>query len=397
MPTPVAAPANRADRRAAEGQPVVEARPFVKGSRPIDEAKYDDSLTFTTSTQRFDSYGIAPQGFLGGVWMLAECTTAANAAAVAFADDAPWNAFDTVYLQDVGQQPLIGPLGGYDVYVIDKYGGYHFLSDPKASNIYSVTAGAGATGGSFTIMVYLPVEIVHRDALGVLPNTSGSAQFRLDVTLAATATVYDTAPTNAGTVRLRYELEGWQDPNETDISGQPVAQNPPAAQTTQYWQKSTEDIASGAFDRKLTNFNGLLRNLVLIWRTAATGLRSSGDSEFPDPFTFQYDKNLIVDARIRAYWRHRIAEMYGMDNGTETAGGGSAATTARSRDLGVYPLSWARDFGLQVGGELRLGYLEVSDATNLTIKGSSGAADTVHVLFNYVRYLGDPRNLTMGK
>lgn len=394
-PAPAAAPA--APAKNGKDDQAVQPRPFVAGSRPIDESKFDDSLTFSTSTQRFDSYGVSPQGFLGGIWLLVECVTAANIATVAFADDAPFNALDTVYFQDVGSQPLVGPLSGYDLYVINKYGGYHYLSDPKASGFYSVTAGAGGTGGSFSFILYLPVEIVHRDALGALPNTSGSAQFRLDVTLAATATVYDTAPTNAGSVRLRYELEGWQDPPPADIHGMPVAQNPPAAQTTQFWQKSTEDIASGSFDRKLVNFNGLLRNLIFVWRRAADGLRSSGDGDFPDPFTFQYEKNLLVDARIRGYWRHRVHTDYGLDNGTETAGGGSAATTARSRDLGVYPLSWCRDFGLQVGGELRLGYLEVSDATNLTIKGSAGAADTVHVLVNYVRYLGDPRALTMGR
>lgn len=378
----------------------VAPRPFVVGSRQTDESKYDDSLTFTTGTQKFDSYAVSPQGFLGALWLIVECTTAANAAVVAFADDAPWNALDTIYFQDVGSQPLTGPLTGYDLYVVNKYGGYLFGSDPKSSSFYSTTAGAVGAGGSFSFPLFVPVEIVHRDALGVLPNTSGSAQFRIDVTLAATATVYDTAPTNAGTVRLRYVLEGWQDPSPTDMSGMPVAENPPAPQTTQYWQVSTEDISSGAFDRKLTNFNGLMRNLIFICRRVAdlpAAGRTNGDADWPDPFTFMYDKNLIVDARMKSYWRHRIYTDWGMETGVETAGAGALVASARQRDLGVYPLAWTKDFGLQVGAEMRMQYLAVSDATTLGIKGTIGATSQVRVLVNYVRYAGDPRALTQNR
>lgn len=379
---------------------VVVPRPFVAGSRPIGEAKFDETKTFTTTQQRFTSFNVSPQGFLGGIWMLFENVTATNAATVAFADDAPFNAADSIYFQDVGSQPLDGPYNGYDLFIIDKYGGYAFQGDPKASPVYSVTAGAGATGGSFTMVLYIPVEIVHRDALGVLPNTSASATFKLDVALAPTATVYDTAPTNAGNCRLRYYLEGWQDPDETDINGQPVSQNPPAPQTTQYWQKGTLDLGTGSFDKPLDTFNGMLRNLIFInYRTAdlPTAGRANGDADWPDPFTFMYEKNVLIDALPRTLWRHWIATHYGYDAGTETAGGGSAATTAKQRDLGVYPIHWCRDFGLKVGAELRLGYLPISDATNLSIKGSTGATDKFVILYNYIRYQGDPRALTMGK
>jgi len=379
---------------------VVVPRPFVAGSRPIGEAKYDESRAFTTTQVRMPSFSVSPTGFLGGVWMLFENVTAGNAATVVFADDAPWNAADSIYFQDVGSQPLDGPYTGYDLYIIDKYGGYHFQGDQKASPIYSVTAGAGATGGSFTFPLYIPIEIVHRDALGVLPNTSASATFKLDVSLAPSATVYDTVPTNAGTCRVRYFLEGFQDPDDVDINGQPVSQNPPAPQTTQYWQKGTLDVNTGAYDKPLDTFNGLMRNLVFInYRNAdlPTAGRANGDADWADPFTFMYEKNILWDAVPRTLWRHWIATHYGYDAGTETSGGGSAATTAKQRDLGVYPMTWARDFGLKVGAELRLSYPAVSDATNLSIKGSAGATDKIVILYNYVRYNGDPRALTMGK
>lgn len=380
-------------------QPQVAPRPFVAGSRPTKESDYDDTLVFTTGEQRFDSYEVGPQGFLGHLWMLMTCVTAGNAAAVAFADDAPFSAAARIEFRDVGSQPQVGVVDGYQLYVINKYGGYLFQGDPKAGSVYSVTAGAGATGGSFTFILFVPIMAVRRDAFGELENTSASATFTMDVSLAPTVNVYDTAPTNAGTARLRYLLEGHQDPDETDINGFPVGQAPPASQTTQYWESSPIDVALGAFSRTLRNFNGLLRTMIFIPRGAADTLRSTGETAFDGaPFSLQYEANLLHNQVQFEFWRHWITSHYGYAGTLPAAGTEAAATTAGARDHGVYPIpDWMLNFGHQVGAELRFTYLPVSDATKLTIKGSNDAAIRLDILYNYLRYMGDPKELTGGR
>src|SRR4030042_1507851 len=93
---------------------------------------------------------------------------------------------------------------------------------------YSALTGAGATGGSFSFSLRIPVEIVKRDALGTLPNKNNAASFKVEVTLAPTASVYSVAPTAAGAVRLRFQLFGYDDPSDVDLKGNAVSQNPPA-------------------------------------------------------------------------------------------------------------------------------------------------------------------------
>lgn len=380
-------------------EPQVIARPFVAGSRPTKESDFDDSKTVTAAEQRFASYEVSPQGFLGTVWMLVTCVTAGNSATVVFADDAPFSALSRIEFRDVGSQPQVGVIDGYQLYVINKYGGYVYQGDPKAGSVYSVTAGSGATGGSFTFILFIPIMAVRRDAFGELENTSASATFTIDCSAGPSVNIYDTAPTVAGTLRLRYLLEGHQDPDEVDINKMPVAQAPPAAQTTQYWESSPIDIATGTFSRTIRNFNGLLRTLIFIPRGAADTLRSTGETAFDGaPFSFQYEANLLHNQVFFEMWRHWICTHYGYTGVLPAAGTEAAATTALNRDHGVYPVpDWMLNFGHQVGSELRFTYLPVSDASKLTIKGSMDAAVKLDILYNYLRFVGDPREMTGGR
>jgi len=376
--------------QARAGQAAPQAmRPFVAGTRRIDEPIYDSTATLAAGSVDLPSLEVDPNGFLAGLWVLVEGTTVGNAATVAFAADAPFNVLDLVNFQDTNSQPLVGPMNGYDLYLVDKYGGYAFQGDPRLSPVFLQTAGVGAgAGGSFAFILYIPAELVRRDALGSLPNKSASSTFSLNMRLAPSASVYTTPPTALPPVRVRVLLEGWQDPNVADIRGNPVTPNPPGVQTTQYWHKQNYTLASGALNQRLLGIDSLVRNLIFVARDE-NNARLQGDTEFPDPFTLLYETSQIVN-RGRSFWRHFIASHYGYSAAAEAAGG---------RDNGVYPLSFCQDFGLKPGAETRLGYLPVSSATNLVISGTIGGAgaNNYGVLVNKVVPAGgDPLQLTGG-
>lgn len=373
-----------------KGAPV-QMRPFVAGTRYTDENVYDQTVTIGGSAVDYPALEINPNGFLAGLFMLVECTASSTTASVAATvSDSPWSSLDTVTLNDVNNQPLVGPMGGYDIKTLNKYGGYAFQDDPQQSPIFSAaTTGTGATAGSFTYALYVPVEITHRDAVGSLPNKNAASTFRLTARAAATSAIYSTAPDGAITQRLRVTQVGWQDPDQVDLRGNPVAQNPPAVQSTQYWSKQTYVLSGGAINQRLQNIDGLLRNLVFIARDENNN-RFNADSEFPDPFTLQYETAIIVN-RLRTLWRHYIARDFGYS---------AAVAVTNGRDYGVYPLPFTKDFGLKPGDESKLGYLPVSAATNLVISGTIGGsgANNYTVLVNRVIPAnGDPKLLTGGK
>jgi hypothetical protein len=382
MTAPVQAPKKK------EAQQVMR-RPFVAGTRMVDKSTYDEVKTLTVSNQTLRTYECDPNGFMSGAYILCEAVTAGNSAAVAFTANGPWAVFETITFNDTNNKPIVGPMSGFDLKICTKYGGYAHSDDPQQSPIYSATTGAGATGGSFTFILRLPVELVHRDAIGSLPNKSASATYDISLTLAPSTAVYSVAPTAQPSVRTRIAQFGWMDPNSVDMKGNPVNQNPPGVQTTQYWAKQTYSFSNGFFSQRLGGIDSLVRNLHFVLDNA--GVRTTADTDFPDPFTFQYETALPVQ-RIKNVWRHMIGEDYGYINAVDTAGG---------RDSGAYPLPYNKDFGLKPGAETRMGYLPVSSATTLNVSGTFGSAGsnkTLTVLVNkVVPANGDPMVLTGGK
>lgn len=383
--TAPAAPAKPDQKGKQQGTPV-QLRPFVAGTRRGDKSTYDQTRTMLTTTQDLPTYEADPNGFLAGFYLLVETTAAANAATVAFKQDGPFSAIDTIQFNDTNNKPIVGPLGGYDLYLIDKYGGYHHKDDPKESNVYSVVTGAGATGGSFTFVLHVPVEIVKRDALGSLPNKSATSTYDVNIRLAPSTSVYSTAPTTLPSMRIRIQQYGWMDPNAADLRGNAVAQNPPAVQSTQYWSKQTYTLAAGSLNQRLVGIDGQVRTILYCLRDS-NGDRVQGDADFPDPLQFQYETVVPIN-RLRTIWRDMISKQYGYVNAVETAGG---------RDYGVYPDTYAQDFGGKPGYETRLGYLPFSSATTAVVSGTIGGSG-VHVLTVLVNKVvpagGDPMALT---
>lgn len=351
-------------------------RPFRVGAMQHEEINYDETQTLTAGTQDLRVLEVPPSGFLRGVYVMVDGTSAENIAEVATTNNnAPFSVIDSIAFEDTNSKPIVGPFNGYDLYLVNKYGGYFNSSDPKASSIFTNVTGAAADI-TFNFVLRIPVELVARDALGALPNKSGTNKFKVRIRLAPIANVYSTAPTNAPSVRVRMIQDGWYEPNMTDLKGRPLAQNPPAVQTTQFWTKGTYNQATG--DQRIQVQQGLgylLRNLVFINYPAASLTRdATSDADFPDPATIQFEANDMV-TRPLALWQHLIAQQYDYTAANEAAKG---------RDFSVYPFPFMLDFGLMPGAETRRGYLPTSDASRLEFRGSFGAATNFTVLANYV-------------
>jgi hypothetical protein len=360
-------------------------RPFRVGVQSKDEIDYDQTVTGTTSTQDLPVLNVPPAGFLRGLYVIVE-TLAGNTGtvSVAFTPDGPFNVLSSIALEDVNSQPILGPFTGYDLYLVNKYGGYVFQNDPKmaSSPAFFQVTGAGTTaaspgtaqGGAYTFILRLPVELVARDGLGSLPNKSGTSMFKVRMRISATATVYATAPGSTWVTRVRIQQYNWWDPPSADLRGRALAQNPPAVQTTQYWSKASFSVAASQSRQGLERVGFLIRNIVFILRDANGSRTASGDANFPDPFTLQFEAIQQI-VRLKTLWTKMMSEYYGYTAAKEAAGG---------LDLGVYVESFCRDFSLAPGSETRMGYLGTSSASRLEVQGTFGGAGTLDVLTNDV-------------
>ena len=369
--------------RTGNKQPAVR-RPFIVGTRRVDTATYDNSTVLTAGTQSLPNYVCDADGFMAGLYILVESSITATATGVVnYAEDAPFAILDTVELDDTNSKPIFGPMTGYDMYLVNKLGGYAHSDDARANaDTFLLTSGSAL---AFSFCLRLPVELVHRDAFGSVPNKSSSATYQVKLRLAAYAAGanFNTVGAHSLTVRTRIQQFGWMDPQSVDIQGNPVQPTPPANSTTQIWDKQDyQGLAAGSLNQNLQGLDAMIRNLVFVLRdnsassaTAAASATSSatprhaGDLSWPDPFTLKYETSTPIN-RLRKVWIHMMSEDFGYGG----ARGSLSTEAASGRDLGVFAETFARDFGLKPGAESRFGYLPANAGTTIKISGSIPAA-----------------------
>jgi hypothetical protein len=370
-------------------KPVV-LKPFRIGVQVIDDEPYDVSVTLSASTSTLTpQYEIPSTGFLNAVYILVEnVVTSSTATATStstgvgvLAADGPYNVIDSMVFTDTNNSEIIGPITGWDLYVISKWGGYCFQDDPEANtDLFTATTNATASSsaaGSFSFCLRVPVELVPRDGLGSLPNKSSSTPFKIKTQVAAIGTVYANSATVGGACRFRMTPVSYWEPTATDGSGNAVAKQPPGVNTTQYWNKTDYVVPAGSFSALLTNSVGFpVRQLGFVLRDSNLS-RSQGESDWPDPFKLQLQSNIIID-RIKKLWKRRITEDYGY---------GATGDAAAGKDNGLYWEPYNKDFYPKPGWETRRGYLRTTDGMRLQAKGTIGGSGN-HTLTVYTNYVG---------
>jgi hypothetical protein len=365
-------------------------RPFRVGVQVVDDEPYDVTVTLTASTSALTpQYEVPSTGFLNDIYILVENVVTSNTATATSTStgvgvlnaDGPYNVFDSILFTDTNNSEIIGPIGGWDLYVINKWGGYCFQDDPEANtDLFTSTTNATASSsasGSFSFMLRIPVELVPRDGLGSLPNKSSSTPFKVKITMAAIATVFANSATVGGACRVRMTPVSYWEPTATDGSGNPVADQPPGVNTTQYWNKTDYTVNVGSFSTLLTNSVGFpVRNLGFVLRDSNLS-RAQGESDWPDPFKLQLQSNVIID-RLKKVWKKMLTEDYGY---------GAASDAANGKDNGLYWQQYCKDFAHKPGWETRRGYLRTTDGMRLQAKGTIGGSGT-HTLTCYTNYVG---------
>ena len=363
----------------AKGEAPIALKPFRVGVQEMDEEVYDETKTLSASTQQLRQYNVPSTAFLNALYIWIELTADNTDAVTAFNADGVALAIDNIQITDTGGNEIIGPVTGWELQTIAKWGGYLFNDDPRANaDVYFQTTGAGATGGSGRMVIRVPLVLVPRDALGSLPNKSSSTPFKVKIRLAALGTIYATAPNGAGGVecRIRIMPDSYWEPTPTDGSGNMVQQLPPAVNTTQYWNVTPYEVSSGPMAPLLNNSVGFpVRNLIFVMDKA--GARATGETDWPDLFYLQLQSNMLIQ-RLATIWKKKISEWYSY---------GPVGDGAGARDYGVFTQPYCHDFAHKPGWETRRGYLKTVDGMRMQAKGTIGGTGT-HTFRVFTNYVG---------
>lgn len=347
--------------------------PFTRAAKEHTEQFMDVTTgTITAATVPLQPVDIPAYGFARGITLLVTTTLGVGAATAAA--DAPFSAIQELSIQDVNGQPIVGPISGYDLYLINKYGGYGQL-DPKLSPAFTNTIAAN---GNFSFKLYIPLELSGRDGMGALGNQNAASTYKLRITQAAKASVFTVDPvTTLPTLRYRAWLDAWTQPLATDLHGNPQATVPPAHGTTSFWSKSSFALAgAGQQTFRQTRVGNQIRNIILVARDVA-GVRTN--APIPDPLVLSWDTRVLHE-RNQLMWKDSMARRTGYTAALDAAGG---------LDTGVYVEDFCHEFDGHLGYELRDGWLSTTQSTRLDFTGNWLAAGTVFALINDVSPAGE--------
>jgi hypothetical protein len=361
MATSTAAPAKGGS---APAQPPA----FRKTTQPvITSTGYSQTVTLETQTQPLPNWQIPANNLLRYISLEVTATTSGNSATVAFGGDGNLNVFQTVNFVDASGTSLVGPFSSYQLYSVQKYGGYYFSNDMRSSAVYSATTGSGTTGGSFNEVFIFPCEIVNRTGFGALQNQSSQSPFVLQLTVNASSAIYSTAPTTLPSITVTGRLGGYwvgtQGPTQPSMAG-----------TTQYWNMTNATGLNGSVTQPLPNIGMGNPHRTWIFQNYATGGNRSG-ADFPNPIQVTF-RGVPLYQTSQNLWQDTMSRTYGYSSPT--------LDSANGLDTGVFVIPFDVDFSNQPGDETGNGYLSTALGDTITLIGTYNASSTTNWLVNFI-------------
>ena len=309
-----------------------------------------------------------------------------NAATVVFNADAPLNVFSTINFHDAQGTSIVGAFDSFTLSMAQKWFGFTNNGDPTTSAVYSLTPGGGATGGSFTVVFRIPVEVCSRTGVGSQINTDTQSPLVLSLTVNTAAKIYSTPPTGAAvfTPNVVVSYGGYW-----NQSGNPNSfATPSAVGTLNYvnWTNYTGLAGQQQFQLSNIGLGNAIANLMFINRDTGTTARS--DADFPNPLQVAYRGN-VLGQWSQLLWKHLMSEAYATTNFTQDAGlGAVAASSTPALNQGVYNLWFNDDFTFDPGNTLFYALLNSAVGDSVELTGSWAAQSILYEVINFLAVSG---------
>ncbi len=355
--------------------------PFIRHSQPGRRSMYQVSNLAFTSGNIITQPLVSVPGYYRGFRQQYQVSGGSGTATAATSADAPYNIASLVTLKDAfGTPVIVAP--GYEAFnLIPMFGSQFGLGaarDPRNLPSYSpVNTGAGGTTGSFTFSTYLPFEFTK--GYGVISGANSSLLPNLTVNIAASSTVYSTAPTTVGTLTVVNDADFYWLPEGVQVQ-------PPGLGTTEQWvyQQANPGIGSAATTTvQFPRLGGYISSIIMEMRDS-TGARIDA---WPSRLRLYVDGVPLIDSSLNEIYDD-MAIQYGAGL---TYGITGTGTVGFARPTGVIAISRKtslsqEDWGLFDTGET---FLSTNPGTLIEIQGApwgsvANAPATLNILVGQV-------------
>lgn len=264
---------------AAGAAPAVMGIPFTVASRPQKRFANVQTISNLASGGSFQVVQLAATGWVRRVSLFFTQTVTSASAGAIVAGDGPWNLISGITLTDATGQPIMQPISGYHLYLVNKYlpSGSVDTNTPRAwSNPQfgpEFAFASSATTGTATWRLDIDFEQDARTGYGCIPNLDSNASLQLKVDYAISTVAFSGTTTSAASLSMRVSQEYWA-PVGSQLGGAPVDVAPPGAGDYLETRYETQTLSASAENLvTLTNRGGLVKGVLVVSRAA--GVRTA--------------------------------------------------------------------------------------------------------------------------
>jgi hypothetical protein len=378
-------------RQAQSSAPSVAAIPFTRAARKKTSAATVLTGTLTANAVQLPVIQIPAAGYLRGVELLVQMTTAGNSATTAYNADAPFNFINSINLVASDGSSLVSNISGYGLFLTNKYGNFRAQApfcDPRADQWFSRTSGSGATGGSFAYRLFIPVE-ADGASFCAIPNLAANKSYNINIQLAGSGTVYSTSPTALGTYTITVINHYWSQPAQTNATGVPQQIAPNGVGSVMLTQFQSIPVTQGDRLVQLTNVGNVLKNLFFVLRNSSNARIETDGWGATNQLILNNDTmfywNAPLGTATKDSWNSHITDAYGYGTAINGTAPGTASTVdaAGGLDTGVRAIGYFNDLsgGFVSPNTSRDQFLPTLDSTLLQLRSTSfgSAASTLEV------------------
>lgn len=350
---------------------------FTVASRPQRRFSNRQTVSNLSSATSFQPIQLPATGWVRKIALYFTATYTTDASAAIVAGDGPWNLVANVTLTDATGQPITQPVGGVNLYLINKYlgGGTWKTNIPRPySNPHigpEFAFSASSTSGTAKFRLDLDLEQDVNSGYGCIPNLDSNASLQLKIDVNAHSVAFTGGTATAATLSVVVDQHYWAPVGNT-LGGVAVNSQPVGMGDYLETRYETQTVTASAENTvQVTNRGGLIKGIIIVSRAA--GVRTA--------FTASSNVGLVLDNNaidegisleaIQDQMR-RTYGYFGADLTTSYAPATAGVQVGIDRGVLVWPFhteSGGRDSWLstRVGSLLQLKVTPGASATQLEI------------------------------
>lgn len=250
---------------------------FTVASRPQRRFSQTQTVSNLAGSTSFAPIQLPATGFVRKIalYFTASVTSASSGAVVA--GDGPWNLINGITVTDATGQPIVQPISGYNLRLVNKYLSWGSMentniprawADPMLGPEYAFSSTS--TTGTAVFRLDLDFEEDYNTGYGCIPNLDSNASLQVKIDVAPYSNAFSGTTVSAATLSVRLEQHYWA-PVGSTVGGVAAATQPIGFGDYVETRYETQTVTASAENTiQVTNRGGLIKGIIAVSRASGT-------------------------------------------------------------------------------------------------------------------------------